>query len=128
MGKAPRGKEDRREGLDKSSTCEMGMQVPCGDPAEVSEESVLREGSAENRGDTSRSVPPERCGLGRRQGDAGSHSHVGECAAEVQHSHDNWIFEGKECGSHPSAGIGNERDPVWPELLGTRVLRKHSWS
>ena len=59
MGKAPRGKEDRREGLDKSSTCEMGMQVPCGDPAEVSEESVLREGPAENRGDTSRPVPPK---------------------------------------------------------------------
>ena len=59
MGKAPRGKEDRREGLDKSSTCEMGMQVPCGDTAEVSEESALREGSAENRGDTSRSVPPK---------------------------------------------------------------------
>lgn len=46
MRKAPRGEVDRDERLEKSSTCEMGIQVSCGYFAEISEKGALRKSSA----------------------------------------------------------------------------------
>ena len=37
------------------------------------------------------------------------------------------VPEGQECNADPPGAVENERDVVWPELLGTRVLRKYRW-
>ena len=74
--KAPKGEEDRNDAVEESSTCEMGMQVSCCDPAEISEKSPVWEVAAQSWRNSQGTVPSERNRSGRGQSYGGSHTYA----------------------------------------------------
>lgn len=115
------------EGLAKSSTREVGMQVPGGDHPEVSAESALREDPPTSWRNTSGVVPAARDRDFGGEGDAGSCSPAAERSPEVQHCPHDRLFEGQERNSSPSECAEDKRDFVRPKLLVERVLCQHGW-
>ena len=113
------------EGLAKSSTREVGMQVPCGDHSEVSPKNSLREDSQASWGDTSRVVSTTGYRAFGRESDARPCSYVAEYSSEVQHCPHDWIFEGQERNPSPPERSEDKRHFARPELLVEGVLRKH---
>ena len=113
------------EGLAKSSTCKVGMQVPCGYRPEISQEGSLRPDTPQSWRDNSGTVSAARHRAFGREGDARPCTYVAQCATEVQHSPYDRVSERQECDSHSPECVENERDLVWAELLVAELLCQH---
>ena len=113
------------EGLAKSSPCEVGMQVSCGDHSEVPQESALRQDTGASGSNTSGTVSGAWNRPFGRQGDARSCAHVAQRSTKIQHSPYDWISEGQERPSNPSQRGENKWDFVRPQLLVQRLLCGH---
>jgi hypothetical protein len=61
----PEGQGGPHERLEESSTCEMGMQVSCGDIAEVSKKGFIRQTATGDRIDITGVVPLQGYRAGR---------------------------------------------------------------
>ena len=59
LRKAPKGEEDRDEGLEKSGVCEVGLPISCCDRAKIPSKGVFREVAAAHRRDPARTVLSE---------------------------------------------------------------------
>ncbi len=114
------------EGLAESSTCEMGVQVSRSDFAEVSAESVVWEGAPRNREDPEGIVQAKRDRTGGRERRVGPYPHGIGDTAEIQCGDDDGVSERQECSEDTPGTDEDKRNAVWPEYLGSGVLREHS--
>src|SRR5512138_2493029 len=98
----------------ESGPREVGVQVPCGDCTEISQESHLWQTAAADWGNVSPVVPAKGDRTAGRTCPGGSCAHVAQRAAAVQHCDDGGVSQGQECDSD-SSGI---RESPW-DAVGT---------
>ena len=103
----------------------MGMQIPCGFCAQISQKEAVWQSQKASGGYPKAVVSAKRSRIVGRAPNAGPHSHVFERSTEIQHRIYNWVFERQKCGENPS------RDSQTPAshrdaLLGSRVLCQYA--
>lgn len=122
----PRGAgRTANEGLEESSTCKMGVQVSCGNLAEIPWEGIVWQIATRDRGDIARTVSSKRHRTGGGECCVGSYPHGVGDSTQVQCGDDDGVSERQECREDTQGTCEDKGNSVWTELLGSGVLREH---
>src|SRR5262249_42863551 len=125
LRKAPWGRRTIHEGLAEPGPRQVGLQVSRRDPSEVPSQGLVRKAPTRHRPDPAGSVPSEGYRTGGGEGNARPDPQAVERAPSVQYCDDDRVPQGQECDPDSPGTVAHDRDDVWPEFLGTGLLRQH---
>jgi hypothetical protein len=107
----------------ESKTHQMGMQISCGLPPEVSQEKHLRVGEKRVGADHSRFSSAERKHSGGGASDGRPCSHAVVDPTEVLGFWGGRVYQGQECHCDSTEFHGSSEELCRAELLGEGILR-----